>query len=119
MDPITSVAVDLKVQQALTAYRTREDEDDLLADKASNSRVASLEARVDTTDAVVATKAAAADVYTRELTDQRISTAVTAANSAADGAAQALARLGRKARDPELPPPIVTCLDMRGTLEDC
>ena len=35
------------------------------------------------------------------------------------GAAQALARLGRKARDPELPPPIVTCLDMRGTLEDC
>jgi hypothetical protein len=92
MDPIVDVAVDLKLQQALTSYRTRTDEDALLADKASNSRVASLEARVTTTDALVATKAAAADVYTRDLTHQLITTAISEANTTANDAAEALAQ---------------------------
>lgn len=92
MDPVTDVAVSLKLQAALVPYRTRTEEDALLDLKASKSQVATLETSLQSTNAAVALKANAADVYTRDTVDQRIAISVDASSSTSSDAINALAQ---------------------------
>jgi hypothetical protein len=92
MDPVTDVAVSLKLQAALVPYRTRTEEDALLDLKASKSQVATLETSLQSTNAAVALKANAADVYTRDTVDQRIATSVNTSSSTSSDAINALAQ---------------------------
>ena len=92
MDAVTSAAVDAKIQQALTPYRTRADEDVLNATKATTATTSGLQTQLTTLSDTVATKADAAAVYTKETSDQRLASAVSAASSTADDAVQAVAQ---------------------------
>ena len=62
MDPITKVAVEVEIQTALNPYRTRADEDAILAEKATTAAVAGLKSTVDTLVETVASKAEAVSV---------------------------------------------------------
>ena len=76
MDAVTRVALDAAVQGALTPYRTRIDEDLLLADKASSASVAGVVASVASLAQAVAGKADVMLVYNRDTVDSRVSDAV-------------------------------------------
>ena len=92
MDSVTSTQVDVKIQAALTPYRTRDDDDVLLATKATTATTAGLQTQITTLGDTVATKADAAAVYTKETSDQRLASAVSAASATADSAVQAVAQ---------------------------
>ena len=80
MDPLLKVAVDTEILSALTPYRTRAQEDMLLADKASSASVAGVAASVVALTDFMTTKADILSVYNRGTVDTKISNAVSSAS---------------------------------------
>jgi hypothetical protein len=90
-DPLSSVVINLRIQEALLAYRDREEDDALLAEKASKAELAQLETQVLQAGTALTTKANLADVYTKESVQQLVTSRVLSADKSSDDAYEALA----------------------------